>query len=132
MTGRDKRVAILAVVVSDANSVNDLNRILHDYSGHIIGRMGLPHGAKGINLISVALDAPLDVINSLAGKIGRLPGVSAKSAYSNVATVMEENADSDRQAGKGQDAPQGGFGRPYRRQRPRVRGVPGREGPRGS
>jgi putative iron-only hydrogenase system regulator len=88
----ETRVAILAVVVSESNSVEELNHILHEYSQYIIGRMGIPYSAKSINLISVAVDAPLDVISSLAGKIGKLPGVSAKTAYSNVVTVIEENA----------------------------------------
>jgi putative iron-only hydrogenase system regulator len=87
----ETRVAILAVVVSDNNSVEELNHILHDYSQYIIGRMGIPYNAKGINLISVAVDAPLDTISSLAGKIGKLQGVTAKAAYSNVATVIEDN-----------------------------------------
>ena len=87
----ETRVAILAVVVSESESVEELNRILHDYSQHIIGRMGIPYSARKINLISVAVDAPLDTISSLAGKIGKLPGVTAKAAYSNVVTVTEEN-----------------------------------------
>jgi putative iron-only hydrogenase system regulator len=88
----ETRVAILAVVVSESDSVEELNRILHEYSQYIIGRMGIPINAKRINLISVAVDAPLDTISSLAGKIGKLPGVTAKAAYSNVVTVVEENA----------------------------------------
>ena len=84
MTEGESRVAILAVAVSETSSVEALNRILHDYSEHIIGRMGVPYHARGINLISVAVDAPLDTISSLAGKIGKLPGVSAKTAYAGV------------------------------------------------
>lgn len=44
--------------------------------------MGIPYRAKGINIISVAIDAPQDKINSLTGLIGKLDGVSAKAAYS--------------------------------------------------
>ena len=36
---------------------------------------------KGVSIISLALDAPLDTINALTGKLGRLPGVSAKAVY---------------------------------------------------
>jgi putative iron-only hydrogenase system regulator len=85
----ETRVAILAVVVADDSSVDDLNHTLHEFSEYIIGRMGLPYKARGIHLISVAVDAPIDVINNLAGRIGKLPGVTAKAAYSNVATVAE-------------------------------------------
>lgn len=48
--------------------------------------MGIPYREKSINIISIAIDAPQDVISSLSGKIGRLKGVSAKTAYSNVIT----------------------------------------------
>ncbi len=46
--------------------------------------MGVPYHKRNINIISVAVDAPQDIINSLGGRIGRLSGVSAKTAYANV------------------------------------------------
>jgi putative iron-only hydrogenase system regulator len=91
----ETRVAVLGVVVSDPDSVEGLNQLLHQFSQYIIGRMGIPYSAKKINLISVAVDAPLDVISALAGKIGKLPGVSAKTAYSNVVTVIEQDQTSE-------------------------------------
>jgi putative iron-only hydrogenase system regulator len=79
----ETRVAVVAIVVEDEGSIERLNDILHEFGAHIIGRMGIPYRAKGISLISVAVDAPQDVISALAGKVGDLPGVSAKTAYSN-------------------------------------------------
>ncbi len=76
------RVALLAIVVENPDSVQALNELLHQYGSHIIGRMGLPYPKRGVNLISIMLDAPMDVISALSGKVGRLPGVSAKTAYS--------------------------------------------------
>ena len=67
-----------------------LNELLSSASKYIIGRMGIPYKARGINIISVAIDAPQDVISALSGKIGRLPGVSAKTAYSNVITPIDQ------------------------------------------
>ena len=81
------RVAVIAIVVENPDSVADVNRLLHDAADYILGRMGLPYREKGINLISVAIDAPQDVISALSGKIGALPGVSAKTAYSNIVTA---------------------------------------------
>lgn len=78
------RVAVIGIVVENPDSVETLNRILHEYGGYILGRMGIPHRARGISLISIAIDAPQDVISALSGKIGILPGVSAKTAYSNI------------------------------------------------
>ncbi len=71
----------MAIIVEDMNSVEELNAVLHDYSSYIIGRMGIPYRCRGINVISVAFDAPHDIISAVAGKIGRLKGVCAKTAY---------------------------------------------------
>ena len=77
----DKRVAVLAIIVKDADSVAALNDLLHQYGSYIIGRMGVPYREKGVNIISVAMDAPGDVISALSGKIGRLKGITAKTVY---------------------------------------------------
>ncbi|MBR1423487.1 MAG: iron-only hydrogenase system regulator [Ruminococcus sp.] len=78
----ETRVAIIAIIVQDPESAESVNALLHEYKDAIIGRMGIPYRAKGINIISIAVDATQDDINSLAGKIGRLEGVSAKTVYS--------------------------------------------------
>lgn len=78
----ETRVAVIGIIVKDKNSVEQLNRILSEYGQYIIGRMGVPYHKKEVNIISIAIDAPQDVINTLSGKIGRLEGISAKTAYS--------------------------------------------------
>ena len=78
----DNKVAIVGIIVEDMDSVAELNNILHEYAEYIIGRMGIPYKAKHLNIISIAVDAPHDIISALAGKIGNLKGVSAKTAYS--------------------------------------------------
>ena len=80
----ETRVAVISIIVEDPNAVEALNALLHEYGDFIIGRMGLPYREKKINIISIALDAPQDVISALAGKIGNLQGVSAKTAFSGV------------------------------------------------
>ena len=80
----ETRVAIIGIIIQDENSVEALNTLLHEYGKYIIGRMGIPYRAKGISIISIAVDAPNDVINALSGKVGKLSGVSTKTAYSNV------------------------------------------------
>ena len=82
----DTRVAVIGIIVEESSSVERLNDILHEYGAYIVGRMGIPYRSKGINIISIAIDAPQDVISALAGKVGNLPGVSAKTAYSNFFT----------------------------------------------
>ena len=78
------RVAMIAILVEDPDSVEQMNALLHDYSPYIIGRMGIPYREKGISLISVAIDGPQEVISALSGKLGMLEGVSAKAVYSRV------------------------------------------------
>lgn len=78
------RVAVMSIIVEDPDTAEKLNGILHEYGEYIIGRMGIPYRARGINIISIALDAPQDTISSMAGKIGNLQGVSVKTALSGV------------------------------------------------
>lgn len=87
----ESRVAVIGIIVENEGAVEALNEILHEYAACIIGRMGIPYREKGINIISVAVDAPQDVISALSGKIGRLPGISAKTAFSNVITKLEKD-----------------------------------------
>ena len=78
------RVAVMSIIVENGDSVEALNQILHENGRYIIGRMGIPYREKGISIISIALDAPQDTISAMSGKIGNLPGVSVKTAYSSV------------------------------------------------
>ncbi len=77
----DTRVALIGIVVRNFDSANEINTLLHDYGDYIIGRMGIPYREKSINIISVAIDAPNDIINTLSGKLGQLDGVSTKTIY---------------------------------------------------
>lgn len=76
----ETRVAVMSIIVENPDAVEKLNALLHEYGAYIIGRMGIPYRARGISIISVALDAPQDTISALAGKVGSLPGISAKTA----------------------------------------------------
>ena len=77
----ESRVAVIAIIVQDSSSAASINALLHEYDQYIIGRMGIPYRTKGISIINIAIDAPQDAINRLAGGIGRLNGVSAKTVY---------------------------------------------------
>ena len=80
----ETRVAVMSMIVGKNGDVEGLNRLLHDYSEYVVGRMGIPYRHRGINIISVVLDAPQDEISALAGKIGGLPDVTVKTAFSSV------------------------------------------------
>ena len=78
----EKRVALIGIVVEDMNNVESLNHILHEYGDYIIGRMGIPYRSRGISIISVAVDAPMNIISTISGKLGMLKGLSEKTIYS--------------------------------------------------
>lgn len=80
----ETRIALIGIIVENMDSTERLNQLLHEHRAYIIGRMGIPYREKNVNVISVAVDAPADVINALSGKIGRLDGITAKTVYSNV------------------------------------------------
>ena len=80
----DARVAVMSIIVENADAVEKINALLHEYGEYIIGRMGIPYRKRKISIISVALDAPQNIISALSGKIGGINGVSVKTAYSGV------------------------------------------------
>ena len=82
------RIAVVAIIIENPEAVGKINEYLHEVSDYIIGRMGIPYRDRKVHIISIAIDAPQDVISALSGKIGRLSGVSAKIAYSNI--ISEE------------------------------------------
>ena len=85
----DTRVAVISIIVENKNAIERLNHLLQEESEYIIGRMGIPYREKGVSIISIVIDAPQDRISALSGKLGRMKGVSAKTAYSNVITKAE-------------------------------------------
>ncbi|MCH4054422.1 MAG: iron-only hydrogenase system regulator [Atopobiaceae bacterium] len=88
------RVAVMGIIVEDLSSAEALNEVLHEYRGWLVGRMGIPYRERGIAVISVAIDAPQDVTAALAGRIGALPHVSVRTAYSNAIFDDEEDGPS--------------------------------------
>ena len=80
----ETRVAMIAIIVENSSAVMDIQTLLSEFSEYVIGRMGIPYKEKNVRIISVAVDAPVDKINAITGKIGKLRGVVAKTVYSNV------------------------------------------------
>ena len=80
----ETRVAVISIIVENPDMVEKLNGLLHEYGEFVIGRMGIPYRKRGVSIISVAMDAPQSTIAALSGKIGALPGITVKTAYSSV------------------------------------------------
>ena len=74
----ESKLAVVAIIVNDKSAVERINELLHTFADYIIGRLGIPYKQKGVSVISVVMDAPQEVINSLSGKLGMIKGVSSK------------------------------------------------------
>ena len=85
----ETRVAVMSIIVEDAQAVERLNSFLHEYGEYIIGRMGIPYRKRNVSVIAIALDAPQNTIAALSGKVGSLKGISVKTAYSSVISAGE-------------------------------------------
>lgn len=86
----ETRVAVIGIIVENNSATARINEILSEYNQYIIGRMGLPYRKRGISIISIAVDAPQNDISAMTGKLGRLEGVTVKTAYSNYIFTEDE------------------------------------------
>lgn len=77
----ETRIAVLSIIVEDMGKTEELNQVIHSFAEYVIGRMGIPYRQKKLNIISLVVDAPQNVISTLSGKIGRIGGVTSKTAY---------------------------------------------------
>lgn len=80
----ERRLALIGIIIEDVENIDFMNSILHDFAEYIVGRMGLPVRERGVSIISIAIDAPLNQINALSGKLGALKGITTKTIYSAV------------------------------------------------
>ena len=80
----ENRISLIGIIVQDTDSAEKINQLLHEYGEYIVGRMGLPYRCRGVNIISVILDAPNPVVSALSGKLGMLPGVNTKTVYASL------------------------------------------------
>ncbi|SET56654.1 TM1266 family iron-only hydrogenase system putative regulator [[Clostridium] polysaccharolyticum] len=80
----DTKIALIGIIVEETEAVERVNQLLHVHSQYIVGRMGLPYREKGVNIISVVIDASENIISSLSGKLGMIQGISVKSVQAKV------------------------------------------------
>mgnify|MGYP000946992138 FL=1 len=84
MRSEQNRVALISIIVEDLAAAEKINNLLSACGQYIVGRMGIPYHSKNVSVMSVVLDAPTEIINSLTGKLGMLQGVSAKTLFSKI------------------------------------------------
>ena len=74
----ETNIVVLSLIVENVNATQKINEILHNYGEYVVGRMGIPYREKGVNIISVVMDAPQPIISAISGKLGMLEGVKSK------------------------------------------------------
>ena len=80
----EKRLSVISIIVENREVSTSINSLLSAYGEYVVGRMGIPYREKGVSVLSVVVDAPAEVINTLTGKIGMLEGVTAKTLMSRI------------------------------------------------
>jgi putative iron-only hydrogenase system regulator len=80
----ETRVAIVSIIVESNAVISEIQSLLTQNSQYIIGRFGIPYKQKDVRIISVVLDAPVDVINNLTEKMAKIEHVNAKTVLSNI------------------------------------------------
>ena len=78
----ETRVALIGIMLENTNNTEQMNELLHQYGKYIIGRMGLPYRERNLFIVSVVLDAPIEIISALSGKLGMIEGITTKVIYS--------------------------------------------------
>ena len=81
---QEKRIAVVSVLVTDRTVSEQINPLLSEFGDWIIGRMGIPYREKKVSVLSVVLDAPVEVTNALTGKLGKMKGVSVKALFGKI------------------------------------------------
>lgn len=79
-----KRIAVVSILVSDRSASESINELLSRYGEYILGRMGIPYREKNISVLSVVLDAPVEITNALTGRLGKLENVAVKALFGKI------------------------------------------------
>ncbi|MCL1852183.1 MAG: iron-only hydrogenase system regulator [Peptococcaceae bacterium] len=78
-----RKVAIISAVLDDApRCQRAFNDAVAEYRHLIKGRMGIPMPEKDLSLISLVALGDIDDIDRLTNRLGRIEGVSVKTAMS--------------------------------------------------
>ena len=78
----EKRTGFIGIILESRDGVDIVNHVLSEHAELILGRMGLPCRDKGISVITLVVEATTDELGTLTGRLGKIPGVSVKSALS--------------------------------------------------
>jgi len=76
----ERRIGFVGIILENREGVEAVNHVLSGHAGMILARVGLPCREKGISVITLVVEATTDELGSLSGRLGKIAGVSVKSA----------------------------------------------------
>lgn len=80
-----QRIAVISAILENAKEhQSEFNEIVAQFQSMIRGRMGIPFHEEGISVVALTVVGSMDEINTLTGKLGRLPCIQVKTAISKV------------------------------------------------
>jgi putative iron-only hydrogenase system regulator len=75
----EQRIGAVLILVEEGSDIQRVNAVISEHAPIILGRQGIPLRERSISVISLVLEGNTDLIGSLTGKLGRLPGVRVRS-----------------------------------------------------
>lgn len=75
-----RRIGFVGIILENREGVEAVNRVLSEHAEIILARVGLPRQDKGISVITLVVETTTDELGSLSGRLGKIAGVSVKSA----------------------------------------------------
>jgi len=80
-----KHVGVIAIIISKRETTAPkVNQILTNHGDLIIGRLGLPYGDHGLNVISIIVDGEKEQLQGLAAELTAVPDTIVESTMSPV------------------------------------------------
>lgn len=79
----EKRIGTITILIRDREVSPSVNQILSDHAGIILCRQGLPFHDRPVAVMSLIVEGTVNQINALTGPLGRLPGLTCKTAFAN-------------------------------------------------
>lgn len=75
-------LGVISIIIIDPDeNAQAVNRMIASFPQTVKGRMGIPFPDRDTAVVTLVVEAPIDEVNTMTGRLGRLSGVSAKAAF---------------------------------------------------
>jgi putative iron-only hydrogenase system regulator len=78
------RICVVNIIAQDRSHSEKINAIISSYGEYVIGRMGIPYSKKEIFVLCLVMDAPVETVNALTGKLGSIENVTVKALFGKI------------------------------------------------